>query len=196
MQVGRLLKAWLIVLGTGLASQTASAAFLSYTALFTEQKGPSSRPDLLSLANDALSTENIEFATLDLSTSAGGAFFNLSAAPFSVVGPNDVGFDGTFALTGVDLLVLHFTDFQPGETFVFGVDVADIGGGNTKGTEFAGSLIDVDYFDVSPIVQAVYVSTGNQTAMAAAPEPDSLLLTAFGLVALGLRRRPHARARL
>ena len=138
----------------------ASLVTVGVPGSFKETKGKGSPPDLLSISNEAVSERAIVEILLDL-TGSDGAFFDPSDSAFAVTSSDDVGFDAVvgFDLIADDVLRLVFSDFDSGETFMFGVDVDDKRK-DTSGKDFAGSLL----------------------------EPSTGLLLAAGLVVLARRR--------
>jgi hypothetical protein len=172
----------------------ARAAFIGVAGTFTEETG--SGGDTFTVGNDALSEADLTMVAIDLSLSAENAYFDPAGSPFTVVGANDVGFDGNFSLTGTQLITLVFSDFQAGELFTFSIDIDD-DFGTTQGADFAGSTLTASFQGETQSPQAIYAETGQFTAAAitaiTTPEPGTLSSLSLGLIALGMARRRKCR---
>jgi hypothetical protein len=174
----------------------ARAAFIGVAGTFTEETG--SGGDTFTVGNDALSEADLTMVAIDLSLSAENAYFDPAGSPFTVVGANDVGFDGNFSLTGTQLITLVFSDFQAGELFTFSIDIDD-DFGTTQGVDFAGSTLTASFLgeETQSSPQAIYAETGQFTAAAitaiTTPEPGTLSSLSLGLIALGMARRRKCR---
>jgi len=127
--------------------------------------------------------------------SGSDAFFDPGDAPFTVVNEGGTGFDGMFNATDTTL-VLNFSDFDPGEMFVFSVDVDD-GFGFTFGFEFAGTLIEVTFDAAAPNVASDLFRSAGRLGRATASvvadvnvsEPLAATLLLLGLTGIGVWSR-------
>lgn len=191
-----------LVLAAALAiAAPASALFVGVNGTYEEDFGFGATPDTYALSNDALSESTIVTVVIDLSTSVAAAVFDPAGSPFVVLGTDSVGFDGHFALTGTQTLTLTFTGFDPGETFIFGVETDDGNGLWTTGADFAGASLTA-IWAVSEVVSGFFAETGGATAVMSGsqltpvPEPGSFATLGLGLTALAaLQRRIRAELR-
>lgn len=186
-----------IFLGVCLALLPTSAMAISFGfSASYEEDGTTTgtNPDFYSFTNDVLSETQILEIVLDLS--GGLAVYDPIGAPFQLLGGDAVGFDGSFTTSGSTLLTLVFTDFDPGEIFLFGVETDDSGGGFTTGADFAGAVATVTWVNgIAPPSLAIFtVDPGNSdravaSNFTATPEPGTFVLLAMGLVGLSLTQR-------
>lgn len=120
-------------------------------------------------------------------------FFQPSDDPFVVLDPGGTGFDGMFNATK-RTLELNFSSFDPGETFVFEVEVEDA-------RNFEGSIIEVTFDALAPnVASAMFERDGlfDATATVIAdvnvnngnvPEPVGASLLLLGLAGLWTHQR-------
>ena len=186
-----------------LCASPAAAELLGFTGSFQEDYSDDLGGDTFLVSNDPASESVIEQVVLDLSGSSGGAVFDPADFPFTILAGDPVGFDGVFDLSPDNLtLTLSFTDFDPGETFAFAVDVDDSGNSPTRGKDFAGASLDVTYEFVMAVLSAFYAADPNNPGRAVvaalnavpAPEPDTGTLLALGLLGLASARRIRRRS--
>jgi uncharacterized protein YegL len=120
------------------------------SGVFVETGGGATTPDTLSFTNEG--TSSITSIVVDLGLSEAGAVFDPATStgvPFAAT-TSGTGFTGTFALTSARRrLALAFTDFGPGETFGFRLDLDDQNGGFTTGADLAGATVVVTRSDGS-----------------------------------------------
>ncbi|MFP8878740.1 MAG: hypothetical protein VCE43_04380 [Myxococcota bacterium] len=190
------LASWLCL---GLAPNVIATPFMFATGGYAEDFGLSgTTPDMYWIGNNLHSELAITRVLIELSTSAGGAFFDPAGSPFVVLGTDVVGFHGFFNLNGNQTLILDFTDFDPGETFIFGVETDDAGGGFTTGPNFAGALLTPTW-GVSTVLTGSFVAHGIHSATAVAinpaPEPGTFGAVCLGLIVLSMGRSRSALAR-
>jgi hypothetical protein len=192
-----------LVLGFAAPDPANATSILEVAASFEEMGGFSSTPDLLSVGNDAASALAIEVIVFDLSGSS-GAVFDPGGAAWSVTSSDDVGLDTSlgsagFELIAPNLLRLVFSDFDPGETFEFGVDVDDTSG-YTTGANFAGATLAVTLGVGNLTYTGVFsadLSDSNRAVAAISevaplPEPATVTLLGLGLAMLAVARRVRA----
>jgi len=150
------------------------------------EEGNKSAYDTLSVVYEGSSAVSITELIFDLSGSS-GAVFDPSGYAFEVTSSDAVGFDVSlgFDLQASDLLRLAFTDFEPGETFAFRVDVDDPKGKSTTGSDWEGSRLDVVFSSgIGSFGSYVRDSNNAATAVVPNPEPSAGLLFGMGMVAL------------
>jgi hypothetical protein len=161
--------------------------------------------DTLSVEYAAGSPGSIRSLIFDLGGSS-GASFDPAEYVFEAVGGDAVGFDLAlgFDLQAPDLLRLSFTDFDPGESFAFRVDVDDPRGRTTSGGDWEGALLHVDFGPGGSAFGAYVRDPGDDrraTVLVHNPEPSSGALAGLGIAALawwgrrrgGRRRCQHSR---
>jgi len=186
---------WLIAAGMLLPS-SALAAPVMVVGTFQENF-LSPNFDTFTITNAASSATGILTVSYNLAPSQ--ARFDPADSPFAVVSGGGTGFSGMFMNATRTTLTLTFTDFDPGETFSFRVDVDD-NIGFTLGNDFEDSVLRV-VFDAAggPSAMAAFNGTdlrrlGSATATLRAdvnvPEPGTAGLLLLGLTGLlGARRR-------
>ena len=178
-----------------LFSLPASALPISFSGTFEDLGGvPESEGDGLVLTNDPASTEDILTVVFDLSTAVTGTTFEPGTWAFSA-NPGDVAATGfTGEVVTATTLTLTFTDFNPGESFSFTIDLDD-NNNVVQGASIAGSTVTAT-FAITGDVVAVMADTGGDTAdYSAVPQPGTLPLLAAGLIGLawvGRHRQPPA----
>lgn len=111
------------------------------TGYFQETGSSATTPDQFSFTNTG--DAPISSLVIDLSSGSGSPTFDPNDVLFAVTSGDDVGFSGSFALSGNQLLTLSFSGFDPNETFSFDADLDDPGGSFTTGAEVAGSSLTV-----------------------------------------------------
>jgi hypothetical protein len=194
---------WLIAAGMLLPFSSALAAPVMVTGTFQENLLIPNF-DTFTITNAASSATGITTVRYNLAPSQ--ARFDPADSPFAVVsGGNATGFNGMFTATATTL-TLNFTDFGPGETFSFRVDVDD-NIGFTLGRDFEDSILAVTFANATPnMAQAAFVSNGlrqltSATAVVRAdvnvgngnvPEPGTAGLLLLGLAGLLKARRRYA----
>jgi hypothetical protein len=192
-----------LVLGFVAPDRADATSILEVAASFEEMRNGASTPDLLSVGNDAASEVAIEEILFDLSGSS-GASFDPGDAAWTVTSSDDVGLDislgsGGFELIAPNLLRLVFSDFDPGETFEFGVDVDDTSS-YTTGADFAGATLGVTIGGGSLTYTGVFSADPGDSDRALAaisevaslPEPTTVTLLGLGLAMLAAGRRVRA----
>lgn len=186
---------WLIAVGMLLPQSSALAAPVTVVGTFQENFLIPNF-DTFTITNAASSATGITAVTYNLAPSQ--ASFDPGDAPFAVINGGGTGFTGMFNATRTSL-TLNFTDFDPGETFSFRVDVDD-NIGFTLGRDFEDSILRVTFDAAAPnTAMAAFNGTdlrrlGSATATVRAdvnvPEPGMAGLLLLGLTGLlGARRR-------
>jgi len=188
---------WLIAAGMLLPHSSALAAPVMAVGTFQENfLIPNS--DTFTIMNAASSATGILTVSYNLAPSQ--ASFDPADSPFAVINDGGTGFSGMFNATGTSL-TLNFTDFDPGETFSFRVDVDD-NIGFTFGFDFEDSILKVAFDAAAPnTAMAAFRATdlrrlGSATATVRAdvnvPEPGTAGLFLLGLTGLLRARRRRA----
>ncbi len=193
---------WILMLAALLACSSARAGFVSVGAFatFMETQGADRTGDLFTITNTSAIDSGIGITGISIQlpsdllfdTASNGAGTNPSSdfqvltmpagGTFSAPTPFGSSFDGS------QLLTLNFTNFNPGETFSFAIDVDKmVGNGDVErmhvlGRDFAGARFDVT-FD-GPNVPAPQTFSGSfYEAMVTPPmEPLSAYSVVSGLV--------------
>ena len=191
---------WLIAAGMLLPFSSALAAPVMVTGTFQENFLVPNF-DTFTITNAASSATGITTVRYNLAPSQ--ARFDPADSPFAVVSGGGTGFTGMFTATATTL-TLNFTDFGPGETFSFRVDVDD-NIGFTLGRDFEDSLLQVTFANATPnMAMAAFVGNdlrrlGSATAVVRAnvnvgnaPEPGTAGLLLLGLTGLLKARRRRA----
>lgn len=187
---------WLIAAGMLLPWSSALAAPVMVVGTFQENfLSPSF--DTFTITNASSSATGILTVRYNLAPSQ--ASFDPGDSPFAVISGGGTGFTGMFMNVNAagTTLTLNFTDFDPGETFSFRVDVDD-NIGFTLGFDFEDAILQV-VFDAagSPTAMAAFNGTGRLGSATATlradvnvPEPGTAGLLLLGLTGLlGARRR-------
>ena len=176
---------------TSFFSLPASSALVSHSGTFADDgSGGDTFEDDLALSNDAGSTEDILTVVFDLSTAATGTTFEPATWPF-VADAGDAAATGfTGEVVTATTLTLTFTDFNPGESFKFTIDLDD----NTnvvQGASIAGSTVTATFAITGDVVAVMAGAGGNDAGWSASavPEPNTLALLAAGLTCLAWGRR-------
>lgn len=189
------LGSWLIAAGMLLPCSSALAAPVMVAGTFQENF-LGGGGDVFTVMNAASSATGILTVRYNLAPSQ--ASFDPGDDPFTVVSGGGAGFTGMFNATATSL-TLNFTDFDPGETFSFRVDVDD-NIGFTFGFDFEDSILQVAFDAAAPnSAMAAFRGTdlrrlGSATVTVRAdvnvPEPGTAGLLLLGLTGLlGARRR-------
>jgi hypothetical protein len=186
---------WLIAVGVMLPCSSALAAPVMVVGTFQENF-LGGGGDVFTIMNASSSATGILTVRYNLAPSQ--ASFDPGGDPFSVLNGGGTGFSGMFNATRTSL-TLNFTDFDPGETFSFRVDVDD-NIGFTFGFDFEDSILQIAFDAAAPNgAMAAFRATdlrrlGSATATVRAdvnvPEPGTAGLLLLGLTGLlGARRR-------
>lgn len=136
-----------------LVTQAAAACVHEVSMVFTE----SAPRDRFEIRNDSSPGQRIERLTLDLSSSAGRLIFDTIEGgtgvdvfqPFRVESGEAKLKGSPVVQDGSERLTLAFTRFEPGQRFVFSIDVddrltaSDLGQTRISGVEMAGALLTV-----------------------------------------------------
>jgi hypothetical protein len=188
---------WLIAVGMLLPQSSALAAPVMVVGTFQENF-LGGGGDVFSIMNAASSATGILTVRYNLAPSQ--ASFDPGDDPFTVVSGGGTGFTGMFNATRTSL-TLNFTDFDPGETFSFRVDVDD-NIGFTFGFDFEDAILQVAFDAAAPNgAMAAFRGTdlrrlGSATATVRAdvnvPEPGTAGLLLLGLTGLLRARRRSA----
>lgn len=186
---------WLIAAGMLLPQSSALAAPVMVVGTFQENFLAAS--DTFTITNAASSATGILTVRYNLAPSQ--ASFDPGDSPFAIVNAGGTGFTGMFLNPTRTTLTLNFTDFDPGETFSFRVDVDD-NIGFTFGFDFEDAILQVVFDAAAPnTAMAAFRAAdlrrlGSATATVRAdvnvPEPGTAGLLLLGLTGLlGARRR-------
>ncbi len=189
---------WLIAAGMLLPLSSALAAPVMVVGSFQENF-LGGGGDLFTITNASSSATGILTVRYNLAPSQ--ASFDPGDDPFTVVsGGGGTGFTGMFNATRTSL-TLNFTDFDPGETFSFRVDVDD-NIGFTFGFDFEDAILQVAFDAGAPnSAMAAFRASdlrrlGSATATVRAdvnvPEPGTAGLLLLGLTGLLRARRRRA----
>lgn len=193
------------VLAAAVMTGSASAATVSIggDSTFLEQGMEPTLGDLFTISNTSDAGYQITSIVIDTSTSASGVIFdtvtggpgNDDGQPFvaDAVSAADTGFLSVSGDTdGSQQITLSFTDFDPGETFSFTVDLDDAAL-FVNGIDFAGSTLTA-VFDgalIDPTTLTATYSGGHTSALATVsgevtvvPVPAAVYLFGSGLLGL------------
>jgi hypothetical protein len=192
---------WLIAAGMLLPFSSALAAPVMVTGTFQENFLVPNF-DTFTITNAASSATGITTVRYNLAPSQ--ARFDPADSPFTVINAGGTGFTGMFLNATATTLTLNFTDFGPGETFSFRVDVDD-NIGFTLGRDFEDSILQVVFANATPnTAMAAFRGAdlrrlGSATAVVRAdvnvgnaPEPGTAGLMLLGLTGLLRARRRRA----
>jgi hypothetical protein len=177
----------------------AAAATIAFSGTFDDPTAPEADGDTILLNNDPTSESYITQVVFDLTTAAATVTFDAAGSPFTPTGGSGVITGLSSAVfTGTQILTLVFTDFAPGETFTFTVDLDDnntrvdanrIAGATVTATFAAGGGTSLAATAIDPPTgpgRSVSWSAGSAVIV---PEPRAGLLLAIGLTALAWRDR-------
>ncbi len=170
--------------------------------------------DVFTITNTSQENANITQLVIDTSSSLAGVYFNPSGAfssPYDVDSTvaAETGFAGfTNTSDNASQLVLQFTDFNPGETFTFEVDVDDRYGWFVTSRDFSGTMLTTIFGKTNSTAELFgafekgsswYVAEANLEGPATVtwvnPEPSSWMLMSIGAAVLGMHRWRKRRKR-
>jgi hypothetical protein len=171
-----------------------------------QELGLSSQSDVFTIANSSQSEAKLLRAVIDTRPSSADAYFHLAGInSFSFLADNvsatKTGFTGFHGATDDSRkLVLEFTDFAPGETFSFQIDVDNRNGWYTSGSDFSGATLSTLFNSRGSTTELFGAFKATETSWVSAlaelyaptplpdftnPEPSSLLLALVGGTTLG-----------
>ncbi len=171
------------------------------------EMGYASGGDIFTLTNTSTENAGITRIVIDTDPSLARVFFNptgQNSSPYQV----DAGVaaeTGFLGFTNVDdnatQLILEFTDFNPGETFTFEVDIDDRFGWYVTGRDFSGTMLNAIFGTTESTAELFGAfEKGSNWSLAvvdlqgpapihdfANPEPSSMVLLCIGASSLGLQ---------
>jgi len=171
-----------------------------------QEFGLSSKGDVFTIANLSQGDAHLHRAIIDTKPSSADAFFHLSGMnsyPFIAdhESATETGFEGFGGVTNDSRrMVLEFTDFAPGETFSFQIDVDNRHSWYTSGSDFAGTTLNTVFTSGESMTELIGAFNATEDSWVSAlaelysptprpdftnPEPSSFLLALIGGATLG-----------
>ncbi|QDT48477.1 hypothetical protein [Symmachiella dynata] len=171
-----------------------------------QEFGLTSRGDVFTIANLSQGDAHLQKAIIDTKSSSADAYFHLSGMssfPFMAEQESaaETGFTGFGGVTNDSRrMVLEFTDFAPGETFSFQIDVDNRHSWFTSGSDFAGTTLSTVFTSSDNTTELIGAFNATEDSWVSAlaelysptprpdftnPEPSSLLLALIGGATLG-----------
>lgn len=208
--VGKIMKNILCKLAL-IATMICSSANASAALIVTLDIDGNTAFNPFTLISSASNTANITSFTFDLSTlglvfdpETGGTFANGNGVAFTPRSNSDsiTGLVAPYDVTdGATIFTQFFTDFNPGESFIWDIDVDFLSGVNrVDGDDLIGALLSIS-FDDGTIIDGIFegipgnadasgfvaVSFSNVNAVSE-PAPIALLVLSLALMSLRGRR--------
>jgi multisubunit Na+/H+ antiporter MnhC subunit len=175
---------------------------IAFSGTFDDPTVPEADGDVFTLTNEASPTsqDSITQIVIDLSTATTlPVTFDETGSAFTVTLEGGTGYTG-YSINGANtVLTIGFTDFDPGESFNFTIDVDD-NNNQVDAARIAASTVTATYMvGGGTTLDAFMVAGAGRTASWTAstdvvvPEPESLPLIGLGLIGLAWRRRRACR---